>query len=351
MLSEAPVVIVGIGARTPLGFDAASSAAAVRAGISCIQDHPYMIDRFGKPMKVTRDAEMDPELAGPERLVEIALHAALEALRPLKESVADAEVSLLLATGEPRPGQDGEFAAQVSSGLRRRLAQDVRLEGGGSHAGGHAGGLVAMHHAAKILREGRARFCLVGGVDSYLEPETLEWLDLQEQLHSEGNIYGFCPGEAAGFCLMTTLATAREYRLVPLLQFVGSAIASEDKRIKTQDVVLGEGLGAAFRTLFENAPPDPVDRIICDMNGERYRGNEYGFATLRNPGRYRDEAAFEAPADCWGDVGAASGPLFVSLVTEAQARGYQRGPLTLIWGSSEGGARAAALLGGHRGNA
>jgi 3-oxoacyl-[acyl-carrier-protein] synthase-1 len=100
--------------------------------------------------------------------------------------------------------------------------------------------------------------------------------------------------------------------------------------------------------LFDDAPSDPVDRIICDMNGERYRANEYGFAVLRNPGRFKDAADFETPADCWGDVGAASGPLFVSLVTEAEARGYSKGPLSLIWASSENGTRAAALLGGRR---
>ncbi|CDX29159.1 Beta-ketoacyl synthase [Mesorhizobium sp. ORS 3359] len=342
------IVVVGVGARTPLGFDAASSAAAVRAGISAIQDHPYMIDRFGEPMKVTRDIGIDVTLPGAERAVEIAVSPAQDALRPLMASTLPTEVSLILSTGEARPGQPVGFAVQVNTKLRSRLSQQVVLEGGGSTAGGHAGGLLAIYHACKTLREGKARFCLAGGVDTYLEPETLEWLDKNEQLHSEGNIYGFCPGEAAGFCLLTKLTTARAYGLKPLLEIVGVSTASEENRIKTETVVLGEGLGAAFRCLFEDAPVDPVDRIICDMNGERYRGNEYGFAVLRNPGRFKDAADFETPADCWGDVGAASGPLFVSLVAEAETRGYQNGPLSLIWAGSEYGARAATLLGGPR---
>ncbi len=73
------------------------------------------------------------------------------------------------------------------------------------------------------------------------------------------------------------------------------------------------------------APIDPVDRIICDMNGERYRGNEYGFAVLRNPAaswtppisrRRRIAGAMSAPPPA---------PLFVSLVTEAEARGIPMG--------------------------
>ncbi|AZO75761.1 MAG: beta-ketoacyl synthase [Mesorhizobium sp.] len=342
------IVVVGVGARTPLGFDAASSAAAVRAGISAIQDHPYMIDRFGERMKVTRDTGIAVTVTGPARAVEIAVSPAFDALRPLLAVRQAASVSLILSTGEARPGQPEGFAAQVNAKLRSQLAQHAILEGGGSTARGHAGGLLAIYHACKTLRDDKVEFCLAGGVDTYLEPETLEWLDENEQLHSEGNIYGFCPGEAAGFCLLTTLTTAQRYGLRPLLEVVGASTANEENRIKTETVVLGEGLGAAFRFLFENAPIDPVGRIICDMNGERYRGNEYGFAVIRNPGRFENAADFETPADCWGDVGAASGPLFVSLVTEAEARNYQNASLSLIWAGSENGSRAAVLLGGPR---
>lgn len=348
MASGATIVVVGVGGRTPLGLNAAASAAAVRGGISGIQDHPFMVDRFGELMKVTRDCSIDIALNGPDRAAEIAIPAALDALAPLRDAGQSVPVSLILSTGEARPGQQGDFSAKVFSRLRSVLAREFDIAGGGSTAGGHAGGLLALLHASKSLREGKARFCLAGGVDTYLEPETLEWLDENEQLHSEGNVYGFCPGEGAGFCLLTTLETARQLGLRPLLEVVSAAMASEENRIKTQTVCLGEGLSAAFRSLFENAPVDPVDRIICDMNGERYRGNEYGFAVLRNPGRFRDAADFETPADCWGDLGAASGPVFVGLVAEAEARNYSKGPLSLLWASSENGARSAILLGGPR---
>lgn len=65
---------------------------------------------------------------------------------------------------------------------------------------------------------------------------------------------------------------------------------------------------------------------------------------LRARALFRDAADFEAPADCWGDLGAASGPLYACLAIEAEARGYAKGSRTLIWASSEGGQRGAALL-------
>lgn len=342
--NERAIVIIGVGGRTPLGFNLAASAAAVRAGISVIQDHPYIIDRFGLPMKVTRDTGVDHLLNGPERLAAISLSAALEALAPLQGALAP--ISLVLSTGEERPGQRGGYGSEVYSQIRAALRHTVTVEKGGVIAGGHAGGIVAMLHARDALIEGKVRLCLVGGVDTYIEPETLEWLDEFEQLHSDNNIYGFCPGEAAGFLLMSTLKTARELGCTPLVELVSLGAAKETKRIKTETVVLGEGLGAAFRSTFDDAPRQIglVDRIICDMNGERYRGNEYGFAVLRNKGKFKDAADFETPADCWGDVGAASGPLFVGLVVEAQRRKYSKGLLSLIWASSENGSRAAALL-------
>ena len=347
MPARDPIVVLGVGARTPVGFTAPASAAAVRAGISVIQDHPYMIDRYGEPMKTTRDAGVDVRVQGPARAIELALDAAREALAALPAR-PPMPVSILLATGEPRPGQAEGHAEAVYAGVRARLAEQVEVGRGGVIAGGHAGGLLAMLRARDALAAGQAQLCLVGGVDSYLDPETLEWLDDNEQLHSESNIYGFCPGEGAGFCLLATLATARALRCRPLLELVAIAAAREENRIRTETVCLGIGLGDAFRLAFEEAPETigPVDRIICDMNGERYRGNEYGFAVLRNSGRFRDAAGFETPADCWGDLGAASGPLFVGLVTEAEARDYSPGPLSLVWASSENGSRAAALLRG-----
>ena len=96
MTSDDAIVIVGVGARTPLGFDAASSAAAVRAGISAIQQHPTMIDRFGKQMKVTRDTGIDIHLQGPDRAVAIAVDPAMQALRPILGAISSPPVSLIV---------------------------------------------------------------------------------------------------------------------------------------------------------------------------------------------------------------------------------------------------------------
>ncbi len=54
----ARVRIVATGARTPVGlYSALSAAAAVRAGISRLAEHPFMIDQAGDPMPAAMDRQ------------------------------------------------------------------------------------------------------------------------------------------------------------------------------------------------------------------------------------------------------------------------------------------------------
>jgi len=339
------VVVIGCGARTPLGRDRAASAAAVRAGIAAIAEHPFMIDRFGQRMKVTRDWELDPAMTGAERLAALAIPAARAALAPLAATGTRPKVAVALSLGEERPGQKADMAAATAERLRASLEGQAEIGRVLHWMGGHAGGIAAIEAGCRLIEAGKADLVLTGGVDSYLCAETLEWLDETEQLHSEGNIYGFCPGEAAGFTLLASDAAARRLAIAPLLCLVSVGAGIEENLIGTEDICVGEGLAAAFRSAAAALGKGrQVDRILCDMNGQRYRGSEYGFAVLRNSGLFRDAADFEAPADCWGDVGAASGPLYAALAIEAEARGYAKGPLSLIWAASDAGQRSAAIL-------
>lgn len=341
------VPIVGTGARTPLGLNAPATAAAVRAGIAVMQEHPFMIDKRGDPMVVTRDAELSARLSGVDRLLELALPPALEALTPVLTGTSGVPpIRVFVAFPEARPGRSEDLENEFGPGFYSRLAEAVQIEDLASCALGHAGGILCMEHALSLITSGRSELCLVGGVDSYLEPETLEWLDDLDQLHSESTIYGFCPGEGAGFCLLASQRLANRLGLTASVGILSAGSAVEKNRIKTETVCIGEGLSEAFQKTLMGLPSadSRVDHVICDMNGERYRGNEFGFAMLRSAGRFAEASDFQTPADCWGDIGAASGPLFAVLTAFSVQKGYAPGPLTFLWASSEGGQRAAALL-------
>ena len=88
-----------------------------------------------------------------------------------------------------------------------------------------------------------------------------------------------------------------------------------------------------------------MSHSYCDFNGETYRADEFGFTVCRTRECFEDAGNFTAAAECWGDAGAASGPLALALPIAAWLRGYAKGPVALAWSSSaRTPLRGAALL-------
>ena len=305
-----------------------------------------MLDKGGEPMIVAREPTLDPALQGPERFAHLAAPALQEALAPLAQrNVSLQSVHTLIGTPDPRPG----LPAGIEDALGSLVASAADLKTNERTTflpSGNAAGLLAMKLARDILHEGRSRFCLAGGVDSYLTAESLEWMDEEGILKSSENRNGFPPGEAAGFCLLTTGATALDFSLPVLgwLETLGSA--REESPIRTPTICVGRGLSEAIwqATAPLRLPEERVDDSICDLNGEPYRSEEFALTVLRTQKAFVNSTQFVTPADCWGDIGAASGPLFANLAVAAGLRGYAKGPRTLIWASSEHGDRAAAVV-------
>ncbi len=347
-LQNDSLYLVGAGAQTPVGRYVLAAAAAVRCGISAYAEHPFMIDKHGEPMVVARADWLDETLQLEDRIVTLAVDAAQEALHPLAAQFPalrrQMRVHLALsAENLPDPAQRQRVLDRFAAGAGFTAA-DPAIE---PVADGHAGGLLALENAVRQLRRGEAQLCLVGGADSWLDPERLEAIDFAGRLHSVNYSWGFTPGEAAGFCLVTTGAAARRLGLNPLAELLAVATAQETKLMGTQTVYLGEGLTAAFRGVLKagQALAQRVAHCYCDFNGETYRADEYGFTICRTREGFEDPGSFTAAAECWGDVGAASGPLALTLPLAAWSRGYAKGPVNLAWSSStRAPLRAAALL-------
>lgn len=340
-----PVHIAAAGARTPLGIRAAASAAGYRAGISAVRDHPFMIDRAGQPMQGALDSRLDPRLVGAERFVALAEPALREASAPYTRA-SHRGVPLFLGLPERRPGFTERDIEAIRAGLTRMADVPIDVSAIYVSANGHAAALSLIEAAVAHMHEHAIEACLVGGVDSYFHPDTMEWLDENRQLAGTDARSAFVPGEGAGFCLLVNERALLKLGLGSLARVHAVASGWEDRRIKSSDVCVGTGLTDVVRRAIEDiaAGAETVDAIICDINGERYRGEEWGFVCLRLGQYFGDPTGYWSPADCWGDMGAASGPLFAMLACQAAARGYAKGPLTLLWAGSEAGLRAAAVL-------
>jgi 3-oxoacyl-[acyl-carrier-protein] synthase-1 len=339
--------VIGCGARTSIGLSAPESTAAVRAGISRIGDHPYVVDRVGELMVVARASYLDDEVRGVERFFELGAHAAREALAVLNGPESEIPpIPLLLGLPAERPGFTHDLAAEVARRFEGLSEGRARISGVQTATIGHSAGTLAIEAACGRIVSDVDDLVLVGGIETYMQPETLEWLDFEGHLHSSSNRWGFIPGEAAGFCLLASAAAIERHGLSKLGQVVGAATAREENLRQSDSVCTGDGLTEAFRRAAEPLALSgrKVDQMICDMNGDRYRTDEFGFAITRTAENFVDASEFLTPADCWGDVGAASGPLFVTLAVASAAGGYADGPLTLAWTSSESGERSAVLL-------
>lgn len=331
------IIVAGVGARTSIGGDAPRSAAAVRAGINRFGEHPYLIDRGGDPMVIARPLE-GLDARSDARLASLTRAAASDALAALRGRPCP---SAAVALPEPRP----TLEQNLPDAVRAALGALTPPKPAELFPRGHAAAFEALSHASARLRQGADELFLVGACESYLDAVTLEWLDANEQLKSQTNRWGFVPGEAAAFCLLTRRATASRLGLPTLASLDAVTLAQEECRIKTDTVCVGLGLSRALRGALAALPADAhVDAVYCDMNGERYRADEYGFTLTRVGKRLRRPAEFCAPADCWGDVGAASGVLSLCLAVASARRGYAPGPRALLWASSECGLRGAALL-------
>ncbi len=243
--------LLGAGAQTAVGHSLKASAAATRAGLGRLVEHPKLVDRSGEPVVVASAPWLDDDLDGAARLIQLgrrALRGALaQAGRRSRRSFEGAPLQVFLALPPPRPGRDPALDTQVATGLGEAL------EGLGAEVAieviprGHAAGLAAIARAHQAIREGRAEICLAGGIDSYLDPATIAWLDEAHQLRSTENRWGFTPGEAAGFCVLASEAYVARHHLRPLAAILGAGLAEEPHRIKSGTVCTGEGLTRAFR--------------------------------------------------------------------------------------------------------
>ena len=167
-----------------------------------------MIDTAGEPMRAAIAPWLDIECRGLERFEALLFPAIEQALEPLA-AAGDALFASLWRSGFRLRGPGclqisvlrcapvSPRAIPVDSSLRRcsRAVMPPALLG--------------LYASLRKMAEGVFDACVVAGVESYLDPETLEWLEENDQLHGAGrlnNAWGFVPGEAAGAALLVDRA-------------------------------------------------------------------------------------------------------------------------------------------------
>ncbi|HEX6708671.1 MAG TPA: beta-ketoacyl synthase N-terminal-like domain-containing protein [Albitalea sp.] len=335
--------VLRLGAVTPVGLTAAQTAACVRAGLSGFVTRQLLPPPAEPTICATVPASRRLKRSPREWLLNLATRAAAECLADFAPSQP---VALLLAVPEPfrhHPAlhgrSDAATLAELQTRLARRLAPASRVL-----RSGQASVCQALLQARSLLNAGEVTACLVGGVDSLLEPADIDRLQRSGWLHGPDNPQGLIPGEGAAFLLLG--GDAGQPAAPPLARILAAATAQEQDHALTERFACGDGLRAAIETALQQAgvPEAEVKLRVTDMNGERYRAWDSMLAAGRSYGTRRETFPVWHTASRLGDLGAAAGFAGVLCAAMGLHRGYAPGPTVVCESASDEGLRGACVM-------
>jgi len=192
------VRLIALAARTPVGLVANASAAAIRAGISSVVEHPVFVDKDGQSLPCGLDATLGAAYTA-ERVGALASLSLREmSLALAAHRSPSGRIPVILSLPIERPG----FSAADRRSILKRLENEAAGNPAGlaveAGAAGHAGVLSSVAQTTSRIARGEMDLCVVGGADSYLEGSTLDWLEENRMIDATEVRSGFVPGEGAG---------------------------------------------------------------------------------------------------------------------------------------------------------
>lgn len=360
-----------------LGFDPDQACAAARAGISrarvlegltvsaAADGGPERVTAHPVPV-ITQGFEGEARL---QRLLDQGLKALMQTCPTLSQH-AD-QVGFYLAVPDPGRETQGQsladdedvqasmadmapteaFDGRLSQRLLARAAQAVdwpqaaRLQR--TSAAGHAAALALMDTARQDITSGKVKVAVIVAVDSLLSPSTLDWLHNTHRLKTTERPIGLMPGEGCVLLVMAQAETLPQLR--PQGWLVDVALGREPLSLLSGDTSVGEPMAQVIHRLGASAGwQQPAQAwVLSDHNGEVHRANEWGHALVRLQGQWpaATDPVVWYPALNFGDVGAVSSLLAICWALQAFERGYAPADRAMVLSSSEGEARAGAVIG------
>ncbi|RQP25396.1 hypothetical protein [Piscinibacter terrae] len=332
------IAIQATGLVTAVGLSAPGSCAAFRAKVNNPSETRF-IDSTGAWI-VAQEVPLDKPWRGLAKLVQMAVMAIEEALQDVPRRQWSALPLLLCVAEGDRPGRqqglDGEMLHRIERALDVRFAPQSALV-----AQGRVSVAAALAQARALIAGGHAPRVVVAATDSLLSWPTLSHYDQQDRLLTARNSNGFIPGEGAG-ALLVGPATGGEGELV----CSGIGFGHEAAHVDSGDPLKADGLTDAIQASLAEAgwQMHDFDYRITDLSGEYYYFKEATLTLSRTLRQLKDEFDIWHPAECTGEVGAASGVTVIATAREACIKGYTKGPRVLAHWANDGGQRAAVAL-------
>lgn len=333
------ISVKAAGMVSAVGFNYASSCAAIRAGISAAKKANLWDGESGEFVTAAK-VFLPHWWEGLEKLADLVAPAIQECLNAAPN--LDKEIPILLGVAaSDRPhrleGLDDLLLEEVEYrlGLKHHPASAVINRG-------RVSAVIGIQQARQLIEEKRAACCIVAAVDSFLQQEVVEAYLGRRRILTPNNSNGFIPGEAGSAVLVTRNASQPG----DSLEILGIGFGKEHATIESENPLRAKGLEKAIRDALAEARIDIFDIAyrITDLNGEHYKFKEAAFALMRFEHKpVKREFPLWHPIESIGDPGAAIGPCVLSCALDAGQKGYSPGEIVLCHFSNDDGERAAVV--------
>jgi 3-oxoacyl-[acyl-carrier-protein] synthase-1 len=352
MSDQSGLYIAGIGMVTPVGANTAMTAAAVKAGVSGYQASGYFtrktrqpITMTGVPLEVFMSMQVEIDegsyySAQYDHIIKMAILALREAVS--RQSIKK-PVPLILAIPETHPNVSYIKPEALIKNLINQKDLPLHADLVRCIDTGRAAGIEGLELARHYLYQQKADYVLLGGSDSHWVYPRLGELDKADRVLAPDSMDGFAPGEGAGFLLLTRHPERAMTQDGHIIAIARPGVSQEPGHLFSDQTYRGDGLDQAFKQALSDHTGDGIHTVYSSMNGEHHWAKEYGVAYTRNQASFLDPVKVAHPADCYGDLGAATGPVLIGLAADSLWK--QPGLAThLVYSSSDGAWRAAVRV-------
>lgn len=235
----------------------------------------------------------------------------------------------------------------IERALLDRLGLYVRQPHLYSLPRGHAAGAYAIREAATALSSRRIDVAIVGGVESYYDPQAMDALVVEKRIFDGEDPDAFMPGEGGSFFLLTRRDVAASCGWAALASIESAATNNEYDTLRYDKVSAGVGLSRAIRAISDRLSRERrlVDWWITDLTNEDYRTHEFALAFPRATADVTGPKTYvDYPVRALGDLGAATIPTAIAEAIEGFLRGDPMARNCLIHASSMNEERGAVFL-------
>lgn len=333
------LAIIKSGMMSAVGLSASATCAAIRCGIDNVQETGFM-DTDGEWI-MGCSVPLEKPWRGRSKILHLLEPSVRECLSGL-EYPKTSHIPLLLCLAEKdRIGRFNQMDESLIHAIKEKLRMTFHPDSG-ILFNGCVGGVQAVNDAFELIYRYGHTNCVVAGVDTFLTGDTLASYEKKDRLLTSKNSNGFIPGEGSAAVLVGAGGIGSQ----PQFIINGLGFGKEAAHIESEQPLRADGMVQAFNEAFFSTGLSMQDMSyrITDANGEQYNFKEGDLAVTRTLRDHKGEIDIWHPAECIGEVGAATVPFALGVAEVAARKGYSPGRKVLCHFSNDNGDRGAIIL-------